>query len=72
MNTEAWHGKSMCLERGLQVRAASKQNKDTNLPDNESNLGAESDADSAAKDTRHTNEAPHLPTQADTGGVQGE
>ena len=62
----------MGLKRGLQVRAASKQNKDTNSPDNGSNPGADSDADSVAEDIRNANKAPHLAAQADTGGVQGE
>ena len=72
MNTEAWHGNIMGLKQGLQVREALKQNKDTNLPNNNSHSGADSDADSATEDVGHTNKAPHLAAQADTGGVQGE
>ena len=69
MNTEAWHRKIMGLKQGLQARAASKQNKHTDFPDNDSDSGADSDADSASEGARHANEAPHLPAQADTGGV---
>ena len=72
MTTEAWHGEIMGLKRGLQVRTASKRNKDTDVPDNLSDPGAGSDADSNAEDARNTNEAPHLVPQVDTGGVQGE
>ena len=72
MTTEAWHGEIMGLKRGLQARAASKRNKDTDAPNNGSAPGADSNTNSDAEDTRNVNEAPHQATQADTGGVQEE
>ena len=62
MTTEAWHGKIVGLKRGLQVRAASKRNNDTNAPNNGSVPRADSDADSNAEDTRNANKAHHLAT----------
>ena len=72
MNTEAWHGRIMGLARGLQARAAFKQNKDTTPSDNGSDSEEDSNADGSAVDPSHTNGAPHLPAHADTRGVRGE
>ena len=72
MNTEAWHRRIMGLARGLQARAAFKQDKDTNPPNNESDSEEESDAEGAAEDPSHTNEAPHPPAPAEMGEVQEE
>ena len=72
MNTEAWHGKIMGLAQGLQARAAFKQDKDTNSPNNESDSEEESDAEGAAENPSTTNEAPHPPAPAEMGGVQEE
>jgi len=72
MNTEAWHGRIMGLARGLQVRAAFKQDKGTNSPNNESDSEEEGDAEGAAEDPSSTNEAPHPPAPAEMGGVQEE
>jgi hypothetical protein len=72
MNTEAWHGRIMGLTRGLQARAASKQDKDTDSPNNESDSEEEGDAEGAVEDPSSTNEAAHPPAPAETGGVQEE
>ena len=62
----------MELARGLQARSAFKQDKDINSPNIGSNSEEDSDADGAAVDPSHTNEAPHLPAPADIGKVQEE
>ena len=72
MNTEAWHGEIMGLKRGLQVRAASKRNNDTDAPEDGSVPMVDSDVDSNAEDAVNSKEAPHRATQADTGGVHNE
>ena len=72
MNTEAWHGEIMGLKRGLQVRAASERNNDTDAPKDGSVPMADGDADSNAEDARNAKEAPHRAVQEDTGGMQKE
>ena len=62
----------MGLKQGLQVRAASKQNNDTDAPDNGSVPMADGDTGSDTEDARNTHKAPHGAAQADTEGVQKE
>ena len=62
----------MGLARGLQARAAFKQDKDINSPNNESNSEEESDTEGAAEGPSSTNKAPHPPAPAEMGGVQEE
>ena len=72
MNTEAWHGEITGLKGGLQARATTKRNNDTDAPEDRSDPMVDGDANSNGEDAMNTEEAPHRAAQADTGGVQKE
>ena len=51
MNTEAWHGRSMGLKHGLEVRASPKRGNGNNIPVEGSNTTADDNVCSDAEDT---------------------
>ena len=71
MTTEAWHGKTMGLKRGLQVRTASKRNNDTDAPKDGSIPMEDGDTDSDAEDTRNSKRSTPLGRASEHGrGVE--